>query len=153
VTLAAAQTLPVDSAHRSLLILIAFFVAAGSLVIQGGTLSFVVKKLGLAGQDSAGSDEWPKLKGELDEAGYEGVYFVPAETSPDSESTQPGTWHTRDGKAIPENQVPLARIRTERQALLELRSTGAYSSNTLSTALAELDAEEMSIQLRLSGED
>ena len=155
VTLAAAQTLPLDSPHRSLLILIAFFVAAGSLVIQGGSLSFVIKKLGLAGQDSAGSDEWPKLKEELDDAGYKGVYFVPddAAADPDADSAGPGTWHTVDGKVIPENQVPLARIRAERQALLELRSTGAYSSNTLSTALAELDAEEMSIQLRLSGED
>jgi len=154
VTLAAAQTLPLSSPHRSLLILIAFFVAAGSLVIQGGTLSLVVKKLGLAGQDSVGSDEWPRLKEELDDAGYRGVYFVPDKTTtPDSDAKQPGTWHTLDGKTIPENQVPLARIRAERQVLLELRSTGTYSSDTLSTALAELDAEEMSIQLRLSGED
>ena len=154
VTLAAAQTLPTTSPHRSLLILIAFFVAAGSLVIQGGSLSFVVKKLGLAGQDSAGSDEWPRLKAELDEAGHKGVYFLPDKTAnADPNSPRTGTWHTLDGKAVPENQVPLARIRAERQVLLELRSTGEYSSQTLSTALAELDAEEMSIQLRLSGED
>ena len=154
VTLAAAQTLPTDSPHRSLLILIAFFVAAGSLVIQGGTLSFVVKKLGLAGQDSVGSDEWPRLKEELDEAEHKGVYFLPDKTTnADPSSPRTGTWHTLDGKVVPENQVPLARIRAERQVLLELRSTGEYSSQTLSTALAELDAEEMSIQLRLSGED
>ena len=42
VTLAAAQTLPEDTPQRSLLILIAFLVAAGSLVIQGGTLPRVV---------------------------------------------------------------------------------------------------------------
>jgi CPA1 family monovalent cation:H+ antiporter len=154
VTLAAAQTLPLNSPHRSLLILIAFFVAAGSLVIQGGTLSFVVKKLGLAGQDSAGSDEWPRLKKELEEAGHKGVYFLADKTTgADPGSPHTGTWHTLDGKTVPENQVPLARIRAERHVLLELRSTGEYSSQTLSTALAELDAEEMSIQLRLSGED
>ncbi len=42
ITLAAAQTLPEDAPQRSLLILIAFLVAAGSLVIQGGTLPRVV---------------------------------------------------------------------------------------------------------------
>lgn len=43
VTLAAAQTLPEDTPQRSLLILIAFLVAAGSLIIQGGTLPRVVR--------------------------------------------------------------------------------------------------------------
>jgi NhaP-type Na+/H+ or K+/H+ antiporter len=43
VTLAAAQTLPEDAPQRSLLVLIAFLVAAGSLLIQGGTLPRVVK--------------------------------------------------------------------------------------------------------------
>jgi CPA1 family monovalent cation:H+ antiporter len=43
VTLAAAQTLPEDTPQRSLLILIAFLVATGSLLLQGGTLPRVVK--------------------------------------------------------------------------------------------------------------
>ena len=43
VTLAAAQTLPENTPQRSLLVLIAFLVAAGSLLIQGGTLPRVVK--------------------------------------------------------------------------------------------------------------
>ncbi len=43
VTLAAAQTLPEDTPQRSLLILIAFLVAAELCVIQGGTLPRVVK--------------------------------------------------------------------------------------------------------------
>jgi len=157
VTLAAAQTLPLGSPHRSLLILIAFFVAAGSLVIQGGTLSFVVKKLGLAGQDSAGADEWPRLRAELDEAVQQRMQFHPDEDVDQAEDgcdrcLPDGKWHL-DGKTLAENQVPLARIRTQREALLELRSTGTYSSHTLSTALAELDAEEMSIQVRVSEEE
>jgi len=132
VTLAAAQTLPLTAPHRSLLILIAFFVAAGSLVIQGGTLGWVVKALGLAGQDSAAEGEWPRLKEELALVEEDGILGP-------------------DGKPVPEEEAPLARIRAQREVLLELRSTGTYSSQSLSTALAELDAEEMSIQLRLSG--
>lgn len=42
VTLAAVQTLPEDTPQRSLLVLIAFLVAAGSLMLQGGTLPRVV---------------------------------------------------------------------------------------------------------------
>ncbi|PSL39255.1 sodium/proton antiporter (CPA1 family) [Labedella gwakjiensis] len=51
VTLAAAQTLPSDTPNRSLLVLIAFFVAAASLMLQGGTLSRVVRWLKPAGVD------------------------------------------------------------------------------------------------------
>ena len=43
VTLAAAQTLPTSAPNRSFLLLIAILVAAGSLVIQGLTLPWVVK--------------------------------------------------------------------------------------------------------------
>ncbi|MGO1295031.1 MAG: cation:proton antiporter, partial [Cellulosimicrobium funkei] len=44
VTLAAAQTLPLDTPQRSFLVLVAFGVAAGTLVVQGGTLPWVVRR-------------------------------------------------------------------------------------------------------------
>src|SRR6478736_9639231 len=56
VTLAAAQTLPYDTPQRSLLVLIAFVVAAGSLVVQGGTLPWVVRRLGLGSSGPADND-------------------------------------------------------------------------------------------------
>ncbi|MCI1673301.1 MAG: cation:proton antiporter [Bifidobacterium tibiigranuli] len=43
ITLAAAQTLPLGTAHRSFLIFVAFLVAAASLLIQGTTLNQVVR--------------------------------------------------------------------------------------------------------------
>lgn len=43
ITLAAAQTLPLATPHRSFLIFVAFLVAAGSLLIQGTTLNLAVK--------------------------------------------------------------------------------------------------------------
>jgi NhaP-type Na+/H+ or K+/H+ antiporter len=43
VTLAAAQSLPADTPQRSLLVLIAFVVAAGTLMVQGGTLGWLVR--------------------------------------------------------------------------------------------------------------
>ncbi len=49
VTLAAAQSLPADTPQRSLLVLIAFVVAAGTLMVQGSTLGWLVRLLGLTG--------------------------------------------------------------------------------------------------------
>ena len=45
VTLAAAQTLPAETPSRSMLVLIAFVVAVGSLLVQGGTLPWLVRWL------------------------------------------------------------------------------------------------------------
>ena len=43
ITLAASQTLPLDTPHRSFLVFVAFLVAAASLLIQGTTLGPVVR--------------------------------------------------------------------------------------------------------------
>ena len=56
ITVAAATTLPTDTPNRSLLVLIAFVVAAGSLLVQGGTLPWLVRRLGLARQTTSGAD-------------------------------------------------------------------------------------------------
>jgi CPA1 family monovalent cation:H+ antiporter len=130
VTLAAAQTLPLDTPHRSMMILIAFFVAAGSLIIQGGTLGWFVKGVGLDGQDSEPAGEWDRLAGQLSQAGK--------------------NWSAPAGKTVPEEMIPLMKIRAQRKALLDLRTTGTYSSSVLRHALSELDAEELAIQIRLS---
>ncbi|NUK82602.1 cation:proton antiporter, partial [Streptomyces lunaelactis] len=45
VTLAAAQTLPAETPSRSLLVFIAFLVAVGSLLVQGGSLPWLVRRL------------------------------------------------------------------------------------------------------------
>ena len=130
VTLAAAQTLPHSVSHRSLMILIAFFVAAGSLVIQGGTLGLFAKKLGLVNQDTEPEGERERLREELNQVVLD--------------------WKPPEGKVIPEERIPLAHLRAQRKAVLELRSTGTYSSRCLARVLNELDAEEMGIQVRLS---
>lgn len=67
VTVAAAQTLPAETPQRSLLVLVAFVVAAGSLLVQGGTLPRVVRALGLARSGQVRTDMGPILA-ELDRA-------------------------------------------------------------------------------------
>ncbi|WP_447644258.1 hypothetical protein [Nocardioides zeae] len=56
VTLAAAQTLPADTPDRSLLVFLGFLVAAGSLVGQGATIGWVVRRVRPAGVDQAALD-------------------------------------------------------------------------------------------------
>jgi CPA1 family monovalent cation:H+ antiporter len=68
VTLAAAQTLSGRVAHDNLLILIAFTVATGSMLIQGGTLGWVAKALKLAGRDTVPEGEQHALDHDLGEA-------------------------------------------------------------------------------------
>ena len=57
VTLAAAQTLPEDTPHRALLIFVAFLVATFSLVLQGGTLPWLVRVVRPARVNQAAMDE------------------------------------------------------------------------------------------------
>ena len=57
VTLAAAQSLESGTPHRSLLILIAFIVAAGTLIVQGGTLPWLANRLGVAHHDPLEREE------------------------------------------------------------------------------------------------
>lgn len=130
VTLAAAQTLPWGTPHRSLLIVIAFFIAAGSLLLQGGTLGPVIKGLGLAGQSAAPEGELTRLRQELAE---------------EAEAYEP----TED-EAASDDSLTLAKIRAQRVLILELRSTATYSSDSLTSALAALDAEEVAILVRLA---
>jgi len=126
VTVAAAQTLPLATPHRSLLVFTAFLVAAVSLLLQGGTLSAVIRLLKLDGQDEAPPDEWPRLQAEL------------------AAATPPHPVAAGD-------LARLAVVRARRQVLLGLRSTGRYTCRNLAIALAELDADEMALQLRLAG--
>ncbi|MGO1259739.1 MAG: cation:proton antiporter, partial [Brachybacterium sp.] len=69
VTLAAAQSLPLDFPYRSQLVLLAFVVALVTLVGQGGTLPLLIRVLGIRGTDEEQAQrELSLLLGELREA-------------------------------------------------------------------------------------
>lgn len=166
VTLAAAQTLPRETPDRALLVLVAFLVAVGSLVVQGLTLPWLVRRLGLRsqGDDAITADEQSQIDDELRAAAAAAL-------------ADPGL-RRRDGKAFPAELVSAASgrlteppdddtsaaerdrlelrlriIEAMRARLLELSSGGAYSTPTLRHMLAELDADQLSVELRLEGED
>ncbi|WP_298870720.1 sodium:proton antiporter [uncultured Microbacterium sp.] len=167
VTLAAAQTLPEDTSQRPLLIFVAFLVALFSLVLQGLTLPAVVRTVGLAGDGGEGPsrDEQRALDAELRDAAIAAV--------------QSGSLTRRDGEAFPDEMIERAGARlvqppdeeasTRVRDLLELRLAsieamrrrlhdvgrdGRYSTAALRHALAELDADQLSLELRIDdGED
>jgi len=128
VTLAAAQTLPEDTPSRSLLILVAFLVAAGSLILQGGTLKRVVVAVGPADQDLTSSelDEHRRLLALLEDAS---AGFVPPE-----------------GQSKKKTQLDV--IDAQRQALLDARDDGLFDARMRGSALAALDADQISLELK-----
>jgi len=175
VTVAAAQTLPLDLPHRPLLVVIAYAVAAGSLLLQGGTLPLMVRRLGLTGRDTTPPGERRRLYRELFEAA--------------TQRLDDPTLHRGDGR--PFDAVIVARVRAQiaghtepagtaapsvaplddeatlsaterlrevtalrlvcieamRERLLEAQNVGAYTSATIWAALAQLDADEISTRL------
>ncbi|MCT2087494.1 cation:proton antiporter [Microbacterium enclense] len=167
VTLAAAQTLPNEGVEdRPLLIFVAFLVALFSLLLQGLTLAVVVRGVGLSegGGEGPTRDEQRALDAELRRAA------VTAVTS--------GTLTRRDGQPFPADLVEragarltqppdddvtarardllelrLASIDAMRQELNRISHGGRYSTAALRHALAELDADQLSLELRIDGED
>ncbi|WP_028474341.1 cation:proton antiporter [Nocardioides alkalitolerans] len=125
VTLAAAQTLPADAPDRSLLVFLAFLVATGSLLLQGGTLGAVVRYVGPATVDlEAQAAERAKLA--------EVLRATEARLRAD---------------AAGETLHPLDVIEAQRDVLLDLSREGAFSSASLRGAMAALDADQIRLEL------
>jgi len=155
VTLAAAQSLPADVPHRSLLVLVAFVVAAGTLAVQGGTLPWLLRRLHLTGTDEeAARAERAELDAAVraalaDHLGdlrrEDGTPFPPAdlEIARGIAQRTPEPERAADLRAL-----RLAIVRRQRAELLRLRDVGEYSSAALDAALEQLDADELGLELR-----
>lgn len=165
VTLAAAQTLPRDTADRDLLILTAFLVAVISLLGQGFTLPVVVRALRLPSStaDAFTREERERLEAELREAALDGIRADPplrADGSPvPDEVIAPMLARVAaledddDGESGRDRlRVRLRLIVLMRSRLETLRAIGTYSSAALRSALVQLDAEEISLRLLLDEE-
>lgn len=160
VTLAAAQTLPTVTPARELLILIAFLVALISLLLQGLSLPPVIRMLRIpaVSDETLMIEEQKELDAQLRAAALETL-------------ARPGLVDAQ-GAPVPPELIEAARARlaqqpsedaTGPQGLLELRvllieamrahlvrisREGAFSSAALKHALALLDADQLSIEMR-----
>ncbi|HWV76625.1 MAG TPA: cation:proton antiporter [Isoptericola sp.] len=167
VTLAAAQTLPKeDFPQRSLLVLIAFGVAAGTLLVQGGTLPWVVRRLGLAGVTSSRFDEGTQglreivdgtARDMLDDPGLrrkDGTPYAPYVVERVRTVVVREQADQDEEEATPEElsaqffELRLATIAAQRKALLEARALGTFDSDLLSRALEQLDADQIAVEMR-----
>ncbi len=164
VTLAAAQSLETGTPHRSLLILIAFVVAAGTLIVQGGTLPWLANRLGVAQHDPLEREEdRVALRGELvraaatrlddptltqpdgtayDTAVVEGARAVLGQLGqdgPDEESAR---------QRAERRNLRLELLVAQRDELLRIRDLGTYPFVVLEEALSQIDADQVGLELR-----
>ena len=165
VTLAAAQSLPADIPYRSQLILIAFTVAVVTLLLQGGTLPYLIRILRIEGVDEQSDRrELALLLDDLSAAGL-AVLDNPHEVLGTSDDIDPdvlervrqsaflrseAAWERARIAGGTEDPTPHrtfrilrgAVVEAERDRLLTLRSLGTYPSRILAEAQAMLDIEE-----------
>lgn len=155
VTLAAAQSLPADVPHRSLLVLVAFVVAAGTLAVQGGTLPWLLRRLRLTGTDEAvARAERAEVQVALRSAVAEHLDGLRREDGTpfpahDLELARTIVERPVDpDRASDSRALRLAMVRLQRAELLRLRDVGEYSSAALDAAFDQLDADELGLELR-----
>jgi len=171
VTLAAAQSLPDSTPYRAQLVLIAFTVAVVTLLVQGGTLPWLIRRTGIRGTDKAADRR--ELASLLDEVSAAGVSVLdnPDFTLPDgskvneeivarvrhdtllsAESARERAEHGAGDEGLadsPQRQYRELRrevLQAERDALLEARAEGSYPSRILSRAQAMIDLEETRLE-------
>lgn len=160
VTVAAAQTLPVDTPYRAELVLIAYVGAAVMLLLQGSTLPLVINRLQVEGDDPERiRNEYAELIGELSAAGA-GELDRKAEEEGCSQEmvdrVRRDSLIRKEGAERPsgdferdrEKYIELRRavVEAERQRLLYHQRIGTYSAEVTGKMQRMLDLEEARLE-------
>jgi CPA1 family monovalent cation:H+ antiporter len=159
VTLAAVFLLPADTPQRGLLTLAAFTVVAGTLLLQGLSLPWLVRRLNLPAPDAA--EDALQTAGLVTSAARAGLAVL-EEVSTDADAPEV-LEQLRDratrrsnqiweqlGRSQSELEPPAATYRrlrllmlsAERSSILEARDSGVYDDDVLRGALQRIDLEE-----------
>lgn len=157
VTLAAAFILPPGTPFRDVLLLVAFSVVAGTLFIQGLSLPWLTRRLGVPSPDPA-SDALARATvlqqaakagfERLTELEYSDPHGVVDQIRSRVEQRTFAAWERLSTTADAETpselyaRVRLEMIEAERARVLELRSEGTVPSEIVSEVLGMLDIEE-----------
>ncbi|WP_213012260.1 cation:proton antiporter [Paractinoplanes toevensis] len=140
VTVAAAQTLPEDTPQRSTLVLIAYAVAAISLVVQGGTigplLRLITPKADPVAAEEQAHAEWNRIMELMRTSGETLEHPPPATTAPTAEGFRAA------------KEYRLAILAAQRSVLLDARDHGTFDADLLANALANLDASQIALEMR-----
>lgn len=169
VTLAAVFLIPDDVPHREVLVLAALVVVGGTLVLQGFSLPWLVRRLGLRGPDPR--EDALQQAVVLQEAADAGLAELTRQTQPDdpAEVLEMLRHRTRErahaawerlGRPESDLETPsqaytrlrLAMLDAERARLLELRDGGSVADEVLRVVMSSLDVEESMLE-RLEEED
>jgi monovalent cation/hydrogen antiporter len=159
VTLAAVFTLPEDTPHREVLVFMALAVTAGTLLLQGSTLPWLVRRLRLPGPDPAEDalQEAAVLQG-AHRAAMEKLEEVSTPDDPQDviavlrqrgESRAEAAWE-RLGRPETEYETPseayrrlrMVMLEAERAHILKVRDAGLVADEVLQRAQIALDVEE-----------
>jgi CPA1 family monovalent cation:H+ antiporter len=159
VTLAAAQLLPQDLPNRDVLMLAAFTVVVGSLLLQGSTLPWLVRRVGLPPPDPA---EDALLAAEITDAanaaGLRRLADLATGNEPEgvlerlrdrSIARAHAAWE-RLGRPLADQETPssiyarlrMAMLDAERGVVVRARDTGTAPNEVLAASLAAIDVEE-----------
>ena len=166
VTLAAVFLLPEDTPERSLLVLIAFVVTAGTLLIQGTTLPWMVRVLGLSAPDPA--EDHLQEASVLQRASTAGLRALDETLTGDEPADvverlrrrtlerAEAAWERLGNSSEPPSLV-YTRLRehmlgAERAEVVRIRDTGVVDHDVLREVMTVLDIEE-SLLARIEGED
>ena len=159
VTLAAVFILPEETPHREVLVFIALTVTAGTLLLQGSTLPWLVRRLRLPGPDPAEDalQEAAVLQGAHRAAEAELDRLITPDDSQEviallrqrGESRAQAAWE-RLGRPETEYETPseayrrlrIAMLDAERSHILKVRDDGLVADEVLQRAQIQLDIEE-----------
>jgi CPA1 family monovalent cation:H+ antiporter len=159
ITLAAAETLPPEMPHRSLLVLVAFLVAAASLLIQGGTLGWVIRHLHFAPPDhetlererlALVADTEKAAFAVLDDPALQETYSAELLEMLRGRIVQSDRAARVDSKFVNLGELMDRLFDAQRATVLSARSDGIYSSEALAAALTRIDNLQIGIQLAKS---
>lgn len=157
VTLAAAFVIPEGTQYREVLLLVAFTVVAGTLLVQGMSLSWVARRLQVPSPDPA-EDALARATllqqaskaalHRLDELEYDDAHGVVDLIRQRLDQRNFAAWErlaTVSDEESPSDlysRVRLAMIEAERERVLEIRSAGSVAADVVADVLALLDVEE-----------
>ena len=162
VTLAAVFLIPEDAPHREVLELTALVVVAGTLLIQGGTLPWFVRRLGLRGPDPR-SDALQAATvlesttraalAKLDEVIAEDSDDLTVQAVRDRIQARPlAMWEKlgardRETPAEEYRRLRLITLQAEREEVLRIRRSGTTEADVIEQVLSALDIEESMLDL------
>lgn len=158
VTLAAAFLLPGETPHRDVLVLAAFAVVAGTLLVHGTTLPWLVRRLGLPGPDAtedaleeaallsratrAGLARLEELRGEVRDQSVLDRLEGRARSRADAAWERLGSASNDETPSEAYRRVRQEMLHAERAVVLEARASGKVDDEILRDVLALLDTEE-----------